>query len=67
MFKQAAAKAGIAADRVTGFAVDSTQSDTEAASAAITGTKAENRTCLYFCVYIIALWMCLYANFARSM
>lgn len=49
MFKQAAAKAGIAADRVTAFAVDSTQSDAEAATAAITGTKPEDRACLYIC------------------
>ena len=37
MFKQAAAKAGIAAERVTGYAADSTQSAVQAGPSAITG------------------------------
>lgn len=67
MFKQAAAKAGIAADRVTAFAVDSAQSDAEAASAAIIGAKPKNvhpPVCLCLCVCTIALWTYLHAHFA---
>lgn len=39
MFKQAAVKAGIAVDRVTGYAADSTQGDAEAGPAALTGNE----------------------------
>ena len=37
MFKQAAIKAGIAADRVTGYAADSTRAAAEAGPAACAG------------------------------
>ena len=39
MFKQAAVKAGIAADRVTGYAADSTQAAAETGPTALTGNK----------------------------